>query len=243
MVRDWAVLTSVGRFLTALPRCKLCAAPVEGSMRSGLHLGCSTPLQASRCTGCVSALQLSASYTPHRCKLCAVPGCVIASSPDTDMQPSSLVLCPQYLVLGASAPPGLGLDARVLSGPRCLTASIPQPFDALGGLGAPARHSFGASTPPTPRGLYASVLQHLEVFVVLCPSTLETFGAPGAQHPRCLDSALRRPRRFTSTLNPLFFLVSLCYTALTPLCFSAVDVPELHTSTEMPSFHRCLRPS
>ncbi|MGH0126073.1 UNVERIFIED_CONTAM: hypothetical protein FKN15_016288 [Acipenser sinensis] len=127
------------RFVTVLPLCKLRAAPVEGSTRSRRHLGCFTPLQASRCTSCVTALQLSAGYAPHRCKLCAVLGCVTASSPDTNTQSSD---CPRYLVLGASAPPCLGLnahgtlrssvtqslDASVL---RRLESYMPQRFDAL----------------------------------------------------------------------------------------------------------------
>ncbi|MGH0125439.1 UNVERIFIED_CONTAM: hypothetical protein FKN15_045359 [Acipenser sinensis] len=71
-----------------------------------------------------------------------------ASSPDIDTQPSTLVLCPQYLVLGASAPPCLGLDARgtlrssmpqslgshctsVLRHPLCLESYMPLRFEAL----------------------------------------------------------------------------------------------------------------
>ncbi|MGH0135488.1 UNVERIFIED_CONTAM: hypothetical protein FKN15_054696 [Acipenser sinensis] len=106
--------------------------------------GWATPLQASRCTGRVTAQQLSAGYAPHRCKLRAVPGCVTASSPDTDTQPSALGLCPRYLVLGALAPPCLGLDTHGTSGPRCLRATVPQCFDALGAL-KPRR--LGASVP------------------------------------------------------------------------------------------------
>ncbi|MGH0161342.1 UNVERIFIED_CONTAM: hypothetical protein FKN15_046518 [Acipenser sinensis] len=43
------------------------------------------------------------------------------------MQPSILVLCPRFLVLSASAPPCLGLDARGTIG-----SSVPQSLDSLG---------------------------------------------------------------------------------------------------------------
>ncbi|MGH0147322.1 UNVERIFIED_CONTAM: hypothetical protein FKN15_018720 [Acipenser sinensis] len=142
------VICLLVRFVNALPCCKLRAALVEGFTRSGRYLGCSTPLQALRCTGCVTALQLSADYAPHRCKLHAVPGCVTVSSPDTDTQPSTLVLCPWYLVLGTSAPPCLGLDTH-----GTLGSLVPQSLDSL-----------SASASSAPRELHASVLRRIEAF-------------------------------------------------------------------------------
>ncbi|MGH0158671.1 UNVERIFIED_CONTAM: hypothetical protein FKN15_044389 [Acipenser sinensis] len=96
----------------------------------------------------VTALQLSADYTPHCCKLHAVPDCVTANSPDTDTQPSTLVLCPQYLVLDSCGT--LGSSVPQIRRLEVLRAPC---FGALGGLGTPTLHNIGASVLQDPRYL------------------------------------------------------------------------------------------
>ncbi|MGH0137785.1 UNVERIFIED_CONTAM: hypothetical protein FKN15_025204 [Acipenser sinensis] len=157
-------------------------------------------------------------YTPHRCKLRTVPGCVTASSPDKDTQLSTLVLCPRYLVLSALAPQSLGLDAcgtlkssvpqnlraLVLLCPRCTKALKPW---CLGALDVQVLLDIGDFVPwcsiaSVPQCFVTlgvsrtipSVLSCLEGFlspVHHCPQCLST---SVLQHPQCLKDSM--PRSF-----------------------------------------------
>ncbi|MGH0165353.1 UNVERIFIED_CONTAM: hypothetical protein FKN15_049125 [Acipenser sinensis] len=120
---------------------------------------------------------------PVHCKLHAVPACVTASSPDTDTQPSTLVLCPQYLVLGAWVPQCLGIDAQgtlgssVLRCPQCTKASTPgasTPSVFKRFLTSVASY-LGASASLVTRELHASVLRRLLSPVQRCLRCLEDY--------------------------------------------------------------------
>ncbi|MGH0133281.1 UNVERIFIED_CONTAM: hypothetical protein FKN15_039738 [Acipenser sinensis] len=102
------------------------------------------------------------------------------------MQPSTLVLCPRYLVLGASVPPCLGLDTR-----GTLGSSVPQTLDSL-----------GASASSAPQEQHTSTLRRHEAFRALCSSTigatlLQSLGTSVLRYPRCFKSYT--PRHFDAS--------------------------------------------
>ncbi|MGH0140908.1 UNVERIFIED_CONTAM: hypothetical protein FKN15_073029 [Acipenser sinensis] len=182
-------------------------------------VSCATPLQATHCTCCVlratqtpsEVLHSTASFTLHWLCDCTAAVCRLRStplqamrcswlcdSPDTDTQPSALVLCPLYLVLGALAPQCVGLNAHGTLG----TSVLRRP-DAL----KPRCHR--CSSASLHRWLRASVLHSLSVSASLVPRELHAFrtlcsGAFGAtlpqslgtsvlQHLQCLEDSM--PRR------------------------------------------------
>ncbi|MGH0163285.1 UNVERIFIED_CONTAM: hypothetical protein FKN15_064843 [Acipenser sinensis] len=152
------------------------------------------------------------SYTLHRPCDCTVPGCVTESSPDTDTQSSTLVLCPPYLGLSASAPQCLGLDT-------CGTpwSSVPQSLSVqvlpnIGGFMPRSLKDY------TPRHFDASRLFRacaVAPLVPRCPRALVPLCLEDM--PRCFD-ALEAFKPCASV--PSVASVPLLSIALVPRCFN-----------------------
>ncbi|MGH0158243.1 UNVERIFIED_CONTAM: hypothetical protein FKN15_035092 [Acipenser sinensis] len=126
-------------------------------------------------------------------KLHAVPGCV-ASSPD--MQLSTLMLCPRYLVLSASTPPCLALDVRCNLG-----SSVPQRLGALvlwhpWRLESYAPQCFDILRPFEPCAV--------ATLVPCCPRALvpQCLGILSASRAKCLGISM--PRGFSSLCSVAF---------------------------------------
>ncbi|MGH0128812.1 UNVERIFIED_CONTAM: hypothetical protein FKN15_052143 [Acipenser sinensis] len=169
-----------------IPCCKLHAAPVEGSMRSGRHVGCSTPLQASSCTGCVTALLHSTSLQATRCSW-------LCDCKQPRHKHAAKYLCALPSVLGARCFRAPVSRSRRPWYPRVLGASVPRELHAseFRRLEAFQALCSGAHVATLPQSLGTSVLRH----------------------PRCLERYT--PRRFDAS-KPFELHASVPSVALVP---------------------------